>query len=194
MSFFTTNSLFQTTTVPIPNGFAAQIKDKPKTNPIFLDVTPARTPYMKPPSPNAVAPMRNNLINPILTKDIVYENIKPVYSLLRIMGVLPITRTSPGVNEFQIASPSMVYSGVVFFTMLSYVLYLSLHKVQILRTAEGKFEEAVIEYLFTVYLFPMVVVPIMWYETRKIAEVLNEWANFEVSYLIDIKQSLPLIS
>ncbi|KAL0868478.1 hypothetical protein ABMA27_007961 [Loxostege sticticalis] len=192
MSFFTTNSLFQTTTVPIPNGFAAQIKDKPKTNPIFLDVTPARTPYMKPPSPNAVAPMRNNLINPRLTKDIVYENIKPVYSLLRIMGVLPITRTSPGVNEFQIASPSMVYSGVVFFTMLSYVLYLSLHKVQILRTAEGKFEEAVIEYLFTVYLFPMVVVPIMWYETRKIAEVLNEWANFESAYKQLSGRALPV--
>ncbi|XP_028179334.1 gustatory and odorant receptor 24-like [Ostrinia nubilalis] len=193
MSYYhTNNSLFPTTTIPIPNGFAAQMQDKSKTNPVFLDVTPARTPYIKPPSPNAVAPMRNNLINPKLTKDIVYENIKPVFTLLRLMGVLPITRPSPGISEFQIASPSMIYSAVVYFSMVAYVLYLSLHKVQILRTAEGKFEEAVIEYLFTVYLFPMIVVPILWYETRKIAEVLNEWAKFETAYKQLSGRALPI--
>lgn len=182
MAFYTNNSLFPSTMIPIPNGYAAQMEDKQKANPIFLDVTPARTPYVKPTSPNAIEPLRNNLINPKLNKDIIYENIKPVFSLLRLMGVLPITRSSPGVNEFQVASASMLYSAAVYFSMLGYVAYLSLHKVQILRTNEGKFEEAVIEYLFTVYLFPLLVVPLLWYETRKIAGVLNEWVHFEVQY------------
>ncbi|XP_013162470.1 PREDICTED: gustatory and odorant receptor 24, partial [Papilio xuthus] len=79
-----------------------------------------------------------------------------------------------------------------YLLLISYILYLSLHKVQILRTAEGKFEEAVIEYLFTVYLFPMIVVPIMWYETRKIAGVLNGWVDFEVTYKKLSGHVLPL--
>lgn len=188
MSFYTSNSFFPTT-VPIPNGFPVQLNVKPKNKIIFLDVTPVRTP-VNPTSPNIVVPLRNKLVEPHISNDIIYENIKPVFTILRIMGVLPITRPAPGVSQFNIASASMLYSILVFCSMVSYILYLSLHKVQILRTAEGKFEEAVIEYLFTVYLFPMIAVPILWYETRKIANVLNGWAEFEVrklnSYFIHI--------
>lgn len=183
MSFYTSNNLFPTTTLPVPNGYAFQMNDtdnKPKNKNIFLDLTPARTPVMKGRSPNAVEPLKNNLIAPNIYRDIVYENIKPVFTILRIMGVLPLHRPSPGVNEFRIASASMLYSLIVFLALVSYVMYLSLNKVQILRTSEGKFEEAVIEYLFTVYLFPMCAIPIMWYETRKIAGVLNGWVDFEV--------------
>ncbi|OWR54195.1 gustatory receptor 24 [Danaus plexippus plexippus] len=108
------------------------------------------------------------------------------------MGVLPLTRTSPGHNQFKMLSPSMVYSIFCFLGLVSYVMYLSLHKVQILRTTEGKFEEAVIEYLFTVYLFPMMVVPIIWYETRKIANILNGWVDFEVCYKKLSSRVLPI--
>ncbi|KAM3961218.1 gustatory receptor 63a [Aphomia sociella] len=197
MSFYTGNSLFPQ--VAIPNGVAAQMDDKPKNRMIYLDVTPARTPHMKQSSMNAVAPMKDNLVNPLISKDIIYENIKPVFTVMRLMGVLPLTRPNPAVNQFHIASPSMVYSAIIYFSLVSYILYLSLHKVQILRTTvttkqtnEGKFEEAVIEYLFTVYLFPMIVVPILWYETRKIAAVLNSWVDFEIAYKQMSGRSLPI--
>lgn len=180
MSLYTSNSLYPKSN-PIPNGFLAQLEEKPKPRKVvFLDVTPSVTPILKVPPANTVVPMRNNLIGPNIDRDIVYENIKPVFSILRLMGVLPLTRPQPGTNEFHIASPSMLYSALMFVFLIGYVLYLSLHKVQILRTSEGKFEEAVIEYLFTVYLFPMTVIPIIWYETPKIAGVLNEWVEFEV--------------
>lgn len=179
MTYYTSNSLFPMT-VPIPNGFPVQVNERPKNKAIFLDVTPVRTPAL-PTASNAVAPTRN-FVEPLISSDIIYENIKPVFTILRIMGVLPLTRPTSCVNEFQIASSSMLYSILVYCSLVSYVLYLSLHQVQILRTAEGKFEEAVIEYLFTVYLFPMIVVPILWYETRKIANVLNGWVDFEVSF------------
>ncbi|KOB69745.1 Gustatory receptor [Operophtera brumata] len=185
MSFYTSNSLFpNSSSIPIPNGFLAHMEEKPKQGKvIFLDVTPARTPIMKASSENAVEPLRNNLIDPDIYKDIVYENIKPVFAILRLMGVLPLTRPQPGINQFHIASTSMLYSLAMFVFLVGYVLYLSLHKVQILKTtSEGKFEEAVIEYLFTVYLFPMTVIPIIWYETRKIAGVLNGWVEFEIAY------------
>lgn len=180
MSYYTSNSLYPTT-IPISNGFAVQMGEKPKNKVIFLDVTPARTPVVKITAPNTIKFMRNNLIDPLICTDIVYENIKPVIIILRLLGVLPITRPKPGYNQFSIASPSMLYSVMVFISLIGYVLYLSLNKVQILRTSEGKFEEAVIEYLFTVYLFPLLAIPIMWYETRKIAGVLNTWVEFEVS-------------
>lgn len=179
MAYYTSNGLFPTT-VPIPNGFPVQIDKKPKNKIIFLDVTPVRTPVKPISSRNSIAPMRNNFMDVKFSNDIIYENIKPVFTILRVMGVLPITRPTAGINEFQVASPSMLYSFILYCSLISYVLYLSLHKVQILRTAEGKFEEAVIEYLFTVYLFPMITVPVLWYETRKIAEVLNGWVDFEV--------------
>ncbi|KAJ8711767.1 hypothetical protein PYW08_008721 [Mythimna loreyi] len=190
MSYYTSNSLFPTT-VPIPNGFPVQMNERPKNKIIFLDVTPVRTPVKHIPS-NAVAPQRNNFVEPVISNDIIYENIKPVFTLLRVMGVLPITRPTPCVSQFQIASSSMLYSILVFCSLVSYVLYLSLYKVQILKTAEGKFEEAVIEYLFTVYLFPIIAVPILWYETRKIADVLNGWVDFEVVYSQLSGRTLPV--
>ncbi|XP_013185991.2 gustatory and odorant receptor 24 [Amyelois transitella] len=191
MSLYTSKSLFPTM-IPIPNGIASQMEEKPKNKIIFLDVTPARTPNMKPHSANAIVPMQDNLIDPQISRDIIYENIKPVFSILRIMGVLPITRPKPGVSQFLIASPAMIYSAVIYFSLVSYVLYLSLNKVRIQRTAEGKFEEAVIEYLFTVYLFPMIAVPILWYETRKIADVLNSWVDFELMYRQMSGRPLPI--
>ncbi|XP_041983185.1 gustatory and odorant receptor 24 [Aricia agestis] len=190
MSLYTSNTLYPN--VSIPNGFPAKMEEKPRNKTIFLDVTPARTPHMKPASANSIVPLRNNLTDPKIYKDIIYENIKPVFLLLRIMGILPLTRPSPGLNEFVIASPSMLYSLFCYGLLIGYLLYLSLHKVQILRTAEGKFEEAVIEYLFTVYLFPMMTVPIMWYETRKIAGILNGWVEFEIAYKTLSNRVLPV--
>ncbi|CAF4920435.1 unnamed protein product [Pieris macdunnoughi] len=188
MSLYTSNILYP----QIPNGWAHQIENKRKNKVIFLDVTPARSPYVRPTSKNSVIPIKDNLIIPEIYKDIVYENIKPVFTLLRMMGVLPITRSSTHKNQFNIASPSMLYSVILYLCLIGYVLYLSLHKVQILRTAEGKFEEAVIEYLFTVYLFPMLAIPIMWYETGKIAELLNGWLAFELAYKTLSGRILPI--
>ncbi|XP_049884522.1 gustatory and odorant receptor 24 [Pectinophora gossypiella] len=189
MTFYTSNSLYPTSNLPVSNGFAHKMDDKNKI--VFLDVTPSRTP-MRTPSANAIVPISDNFIMPHISRDVVYENIKPVFTLLRLMGVLPLTKPSCGVNQFHLASPAMLYSSVIFFSLVSYVLYMSLHKVQILRSAEGKFEEAVIEYLFTVYLFPMAAVPIMWYETRKIATVLNGWVDFEIAYKKLSSRALPM--
>lgn len=180
MSFFTGNTLFPASAVPLPNGFTTQMNEKPKTKTIFLNVSPLPTPNLKTSSTNAVDPMENNFVTDAVTKDIIYENIKPVFIILRIMGVLPLTKSSTSLNQFSFISAAMLYSVIVFSSLVSYLLYLSFYKVQILRTADGKFEEAVIEYLFTVYLFPMTTIPIMWFETHKIADVLNSWIDFEV--------------
>ncbi|XP_013139549.1 PREDICTED: gustatory and odorant receptor 24 [Papilio polytes] len=190
MSYYHSNKNLYSKTLPIPNGFV-HFDEKPKNKIVFLDVTPIKTPNYKS-SKNAIVPLINNLIETNIYKDIVYKNIGPVFNLLRLMGILPLTKKSPGLNQFTVTSISMVYSAVLYFLLITYILYLSLHKVQILRTAEGKFEEAVIEYLFTVYLFPTIVVPIMWYETRKIAGVLNGWVDFEITYKKLSGQALPL--
>ncbi|KAJ2954775.1 hypothetical protein O0L34_g3079 [Tuta absoluta] len=166
--------------------------DMIKNKPIFLDVSPSRSAHLRTPSAKSIEPIRDNFIAPSITRDVVYENMKPVFTLLRLMGAVPLTKPSAGVNQYHLASPAMLYSAVIFFSVVSYVLYLSLHKVQILRSAEGKFEEAVIEYLFTVYLFPLAVIPIMWYETRKIASVFNSWVDFEIEYKNLSEHSLPL--
>lgn len=180
MSFFTVSAVFPTSVVPIPNGFATQTNDNPKKKNVFLNVTPERTPHLKAYSPNTVHPMKNNFVAHAITKDVVYENIKPVFMILRIMGVLPLTKPSAASYLFSFMSAAMLYSVIVFSSLISYILYLSLNRVHILRTTDGRFEEAVIEYLFTVYFFPSIAIPIMWFETHKIAGVLNSWIDFEV--------------
>jgi gustatory receptor len=56
----------------------------------------------------------------------------------------------------------------------------AISRVTVVRTLEGRFEEAVIAYLFIVNLLPCIIVPIMWSETKKVSNVLNDWTDFEV--------------
>lgn len=53
-------------------------------------------------------------------------------------------------------------------------------RIAVVSILEVRFEEAVIAYLFIVNLLPIIIVPLMWYEARKIAAFLNSWADFEV--------------
>jgi gustatory receptor len=65
--------------------------------------------------------------------------------------------------------------------MQIYISYTFVKRIEIVENVEGRFEEAVIAYLFIVNLLPIFIVIIMWYEARKVASILNEWSNFEVS-------------
>lgn len=49
-----------------------------------------------------------------------------------------------------------------------------------LADLEGRFVEAVIAYLFIVNLLPIIIVPLMWYESIKIASMLQDWSRLEV--------------
>jgi gustatory receptor len=53
-------------------------------------------------------------------------------------------------------------------------------RIASVQNLEGRFEEAVIAYLFIVNLLPLIIVVLMWYESRKIASILNGWAELEV--------------
>lgn len=58
---------------------------------------------------------------------------------------------------------------------------MGIHRVKIVQSLEGRFEESVIAYLFLVNILPIIIVPMIWSETGKFAEVLNDWADFEVN-------------
>ncbi|XP_058456058.1 gustatory and odorant receptor 24 [Malaya genurostris] len=114
--------------------------------------------------------------------DIVYNNTKPIYSILRILGVLPFTRPKPGVTLFTSASPAMAYCAFFMLLLTIYTSFILIHRIDHVRTLEGRFEEAVIAYLFIVNIFPLLIIPIMWYETRKVTNLLNSWVDFEALY------------
>lgn len=158
--------------------------DKSKARIVFLDVKPVATPdtQINSNSNGFFRPRVQELSFGQAQKDIFFENVKPVIFIMRAMGALPITRPQLGTTTFNPVSPAMLYSALVFSSMVGYIGYISTHRIRIQRSAEGSFVEAVIGYLFKVYLFPIVVVPILWYETRKIAEVFNSWMDFEVRF------------
>lgn len=52
--------------------------------------------------------------------------------------------------------------------------------MSIVRHLGGRFEEAIIAYLFLVNLLPIIIIPLMWYEAQKMARLFNDWTEFEV--------------
>lgn len=158
--------------------------EKPRV--VFLDVKPVESPDDKrPPLFNkevAFEKPGGDLMFSQPQRDIIYENIKPVLMVLRGLGAFPITRPKSGVTLFAIASPAMAYSFFVFIAMIGYIVYISMNRTKSSKASEGRFEEAVISYLFTIQLSPLFMIPTMWYETKKIAEVLNSWSDFEICY------------
>ncbi|XP_055639886.1 gustatory and odorant receptor 24 isoform X2 [Toxorhynchites rutilus septentrionalis] len=114
--------------------------------------------------------------------DVIYDTSKPIYFTLRMLGLFPFSRSSNGFFGFVLASSSMVYCMLYFVLLTTYVAYIMIERINIVRTLEGRFEEAVIAYLFIVNISPIIIIPLMWYETRKVVIILNNWTDFQVLY------------
>lgn len=120
------------------------------------------------------------------------------------MGVFPLTRNEHGVIRFKLQSPAMAYSLTVFIAIIVsfiieininrtnlnqhfnlikkqiYIGYILVNRIKIVNSLDGRFEESVIAYLFIVNILPIIVIPLMWSESKKIAIVFNNWSDFEV--------------
>lgn len=121
---------------------------------------------------------------------VVYECLKPMLLLERTVGIFPINVTLGSLAK--VTLPLLIYSVILFLFIVLYIAYIKWDKVEIVRSAEGKFEEAVIDYLFTVYLVPVVIIPIAWYESKITASVFSEWIMFEKTYQKISGKKLPL--
>ncbi|XP_053671307.1 uncharacterized protein LOC128721566 [Anopheles nili] len=133
-----------------------------------------------------VNPVSNAQVNdgPLVphSQSMVYESSKPIYLVLRALGVFPYTRLPSGETTFMLASSSMIYCVIFFLLLTVYIAYILINRIEIVRTLEGRFEESVIAYLFIVNILPILIIPLMWYETRKVASVVNGWVDFETVY------------
>lgn len=110
----------------------------------------------------------------------VYECLKPMMVLMQGLGIFPIAADAHG--EFKIRPATAAYSAAVFLFFAGFVGYIRWDNVETFKSAEGKFEEAVIDYLFSVYFLPLIMVPISWQECKKMALVLNDWVIVEDYY------------
>lgn len=70
-----------------------------------------------------------------------------------------------------------------FFPVQVFVAYVAKNRISIVSSLSGPFEEAVIAYLFLVNILPLILVPILWWEARKIAKLWNDWDDFEVTLI-----------
>lgn len=77
-------------------------------------------------------PQQKNLLSEKNTLDIVYRNTKPIFNILRVMGVLPFQRPAIGITEFKFVSGSMLYSAIVFIGLLVN-LYKFLKSIKVLK-------------------------------------------------------------
>ncbi|BFF98500.1 gustatory and odorant receptor 63a [Drosophila madeirensis] len=148
--------------------------------------------YQPPPSERKKSSDSTGSNNPEFTPSVFYRNIAPVNWFLRIIGVLPIVRRGPARAKFEMSSASFVYSVVFFMLLACYVGYVANNRIHIVRSLSGPFEEAVIAYLFLVNILPIMIIPILWWEARKIAKLFNDWDDFEVLYYQISGHSLPL--
>ncbi|KAJ8971869.1 hypothetical protein NQ317_008545 [Molorchus minor] len=92
---------------------------------------------------------------------VIFDTLKPILTFLRIVGIFPLGNSG---RIFQMTVKWMIYSATIYLIILGYIGYIRWDKVELVRSAEARFEEAVIDYLFTIYLVPIVINPIIWYE------------------------------
>ncbi|XP_057671774.1 gustatory and odorant receptor 24 [Diorhabda carinulata] len=156
-------------------GGAAPFYQKPEKNP---NPVTKIAPFV----PQGPGPGRDILRN-FHTKDkynsVLYKSLKPLLNFMKFVGIFPITDDE---LVFQVTIGSIIYSVCIFFIILGYVGYIQWDKLEMVRSAEGKFEEAVIDYLFTLYLIPIITSPIAWSESKKLARVLTNLMAFERIY------------
>nr|UNE74350.1 gustatory receptor 3 [Holotrichia oblita] len=171
------------------------------TNLNIINTKPKRSVYLEganifyQPNKVQVAPAPNreaigDLPFNVSENGVVYECLKPIILLERAMGIFPISVVQRG--RAKVTLPLTIYSAFVFLLIISYIGYTKWDKVEIVRSAEGKFEEAVIDYLFTVYLIPVILIPVAWYESSRTASVFSEWMAFENVYQKITGKKLPL--
>lgn len=145
------------------------------------------------PQPPKAAPARLfNKPTEAFTKEngVIYDTLKPIYFLMRLMGIFPAANTDSGI--FKVNPQWLGYSVLVFAVVIGFIGYIKWHSIEVVRSQEGRFEEAVIDYLFTVYLLPIIINPIVWYEGRKLADVVTNWIFFERSYSKVTKKKMSL--
>ncbi|KAM7354902.1 gustatory receptor 63a isoform 2-T2 [Cochliomyia hominivorax] len=124
--------------------------------------------------------------------NIFYRNVAPIKWFLTMIGAFPMNRPGAGKAKFIFGSFIFAYS-VVFFTCLTiYVAYVANNRIVIVTSLSGPFEEAVIAYLFLVNILPIFLIPIMWWEIRKICVLINDWDDFEILYYQISGHSVPL--
>ncbi|XP_030385835.1 gustatory and odorant receptor 63a [Scaptodrosophila lebanonensis] len=126
------------------------------------------------------------------TPSVFYRNIAPVNWFLLLIGALPMVRSGPGRARLELKSVAFLYSIIFFIFLSCYVAYVAYHRIETVRSLSGPFEEAVIAYLFLVNILPIVMIPVLWWETDKVAKLFNDWDDFEVLYYQTCGHSLPL--
>lgn len=113
------------------------------------------------------------------SSSILYQSLRPILTLSKIVGIFPIQNSG---HKFLVSPILFLYSVGVLAIVIGYLLYIRWSKLEEVKTAEGRFEEAVIDYLFSVYLIPIVINILSWYEARKQARVLSNIVAFEGIY------------
>lgn len=61
--------------------------------------------------------------------------------------------------------------------------FIASDRIDIIQSLEGRFEESVIAYLFLLNILPILIIPMTWIETPKFTDVLNNWTEFEVTFI-----------
>lgn len=145
---------------------AGQTLFKDSTYPAITKVTPAIEPVD---SKNTQAKSKH-------TNNVLLHSLTPILVLMKILGIFPIENSG---DVCLVTRNLLAYSIVLFIFILSYITYMKYNKLDEVTTVEGRFEEAVIDYLFELYLLPIFINVITWFEVKKQARVLNEIKAFE---------------
>ncbi|XP_075162550.1 gustatory receptor 63a [Haematobia irritans] len=153
------------------NGFGKQVYQMNKARPSIATISSTNQHFV----PNAF-----------------YQNVAPIKWFLCLIGVLPMIRSGPGTTRFAVRSLPFGYCVIVFICLSGYVFYVTNKRILIVTSLSGPFEEAVIAYLFLVNLLPIISIPIMWWETRKVCTLFNDWDDFEILYYQISGHSVPL--
>ncbi|XP_023716993.2 gustatory and odorant receptor 24-like [Cryptotermes secundus] len=122
-----------------------------------------------------------------------YEEMKPVMIVLRVLGVLPYGVTSTGDVYFKWLSVAMFYSFVLISTVTALVGFNLVERINMDSTTVYTFADKTIEYAGRLFISSVFIIPIChWLETGKKIKFLNTWTQLQAEYRLMSGRQLRL--
>ncbi|XP_067009575.2 gustatory and odorant receptor 63a isoform X3 [Anabrus simplex] len=114
--------------------------------------------------------------------DLFFDEIKPIWYLLRILGLFPISKPNKGAATFCFASFAFVYSLAVYLAMGAVVYLVTVDRYNIIKDSKH-FDDQVFAIMFMVNMLPqLVLAPCHWREAYKVVDYLTNWGQLQIQF------------
>lgn len=111
-----------------------------------------------------------------------YRDHKLLLVLFRVLAVMPIERSGPGLVTFSWKSLASIYALCFYVLMTVVVMIVGIERIKFFETTD-KFDDQIYGIIFILFLIPHFWIPFVgWGVASDVASYKTNWASFQVRY------------